>query len=154
MTPQQPTARCVLSILALLGCASCAPDGVGHASALDWHPRLDPVIGQLEEALAAAEQQQPRNYMSSNLAFALDAKLYLLFEQYMAAVRDETRPAVLNEQRRWLEKRKRATSEAYAEYEGGTLASFVGNLAFIEVTKERIAELEQRLRSAVTATVP
>jgi uncharacterized protein YecT (DUF1311 family) len=41
--------------------------------------------------------------------------------------------------------RQRAVAEAYAEYEGGTLASFVGNRASIQTTKARIAELEQRL---------
>jgi uncharacterized protein YecT (DUF1311 family) len=120
---------------------------------LDWHPRLDQPIQQLEEVLAATEQQQPRNYTSANLGFVLDAKLYLLFDRYIRSVPAADRSPIVEEQRQWLEKRRRATDEAYAEYEGGTFASFAGNRAFIEITKARVSEIEQRLRPAA-ATVP
>jgi uncharacterized protein YecT (DUF1311 family) len=121
---------------------------------LDWHPRLDQPIQQLEEVLAATEQQQPMNYTGANLAFVLDAKLYLVFERYLNSLPDEARRAVLDEQRRWLRQRKSATDEAYAEYEGGTLASFAGSQAFIKLTKQRITALEQQLGPTVAATVP
>ena len=153
MAPHEFALRCLLAVCATLGCASCASQRTASLR-LDWHPRLDQPIQQLEEVLAATEQQQPRNYTSANLAFLLDAKLYLLFEGYINSLPQEARPALLEEQRRWLEQRKLATDEAYDEYQGGTLASFAGNRAFIEATKERITALERRLGPAIAATVP
>jgi uncharacterized protein YecT (DUF1311 family) len=146
--------RWYLAIVAVIACASCASKPPQNLESLDWHPQLDQPIRQLEEVLAATQQQQPRNYTSANLAFALDAKLYFLFTRYIATAPEGKRSAELDEQRQWLEQRKRATADAYAEYQGGTFASFAGNTAFIEVTKRRIAEIEQRLGRAAMATVP
>lgn len=149
MTLQRFTVRWVLAICGAFG-ASCDRER-GEEIALDWHPELDQPIEQLEEVLAAQQQQQPMNYTSANLGFVLDAKLYLLFERYLASIRAKERPVALDEQRRWLDERRRATHEAYMEYEGGTLASLVGNRAFIEATRERVADLEQRLGSSGAA---
>lgn len=114
---------------------------------LDWHPTLDQPIQQLEEVLAATDQQQPKNYTSSNLAFALDAKLYLVFFHYFATVSEASQPEVLREQRRWLAQRQQIADAAHAEFSGGTLASFAGNRAFIIETQDRINEIERRLGS-------
>jgi len=140
-----------LALIVAVACASCASNPPATASKLDWHPQLDQPIRQLEEILAATEQQQPRNYTSSNLGFVLDAKLYLLFDRYVASVPEADRPEIVNEQRHWLEARNRATDVGYAEYEGGTLASFAGNRAFIDMTKARISDIESRLGPAVAA---
>ena len=86
------------------------------------------------------------NYTSANLGFLLDAKLYLLFERSVATMRAAERARAMDEQRLWLAERKRATHVAYAEYDGGTLASLVGNRKYIELTRERIAVLETALR--------
>ena len=147
MAPQRLVIAYVLALTMALGCASQTSPPPATTGNLDWHPKLDQPIRQLEEVLAATEQQQPRNYASANLGFVLDAKLFLLFERYVASVPAADRPAIVDEQRQWLEKRKRATDEAYAEYEGGTFASFAGNNAFIDATKARIDGLEARHQS-------
>ena len=151
MAPQRLGISYALALIVVVACASCASKPPAPVSKLNWHPQLDQPIRQLEEVLAATEQQQPRNYTSSNLAFVLDAKLYLLFDRYIASVPVADRPAIFDEQRQWLEKRQQATDEAYAEYEGGTFASFAGNGAFIDGTKARISEIERRLGPAVAA---
>ena len=151
MAPQRLCIPYVVALTIAVGCASRTSPPPAATGKLDWHPQLDQPIRQLEEVLAATEQQQPRNYTSSNLGFVLDAKLYLLFDRYIASVPVADRPATFDEQRQWLEKRKRATDEAYAEYEGGTFASFAGNRAFIDATKARINEVERRLGPAVAA---
>jgi uncharacterized protein YecT (DUF1311 family) len=151
MAPQRLSIPYVLALLIALACASCASQPPAATGKLDWQPQLDQPIRQLEEVLAATEQQQPRNYTSSNLAFVLDAKLYLLFDRYVASVPVAEQPAIVDEQRQWLEKRKQATHEAYAEYERGTFASFAGNSAFIDATKARVSEIEHRLGPAVAA---
>ena len=153
MAPQRLVIAYVLALTMAVGCASQTSPPPATTGKLDWHPKLDQPVRQLEEVLAAAEQQQPRNYTSANLGFVLDAKLYLLFERYISSVPASDRPAIVDEQRQWLEKRKRATKEAYAEYDGGTFASFAGSRAFIEMTKARVSEIEKRLGAAV-ATVP
>jgi uncharacterized protein YecT (DUF1311 family) len=143
--------RILIAVIATLGCTACSPKPVAQQTPLNWHPQLDQPIRQLEELLATIEQQQPMNYTSANLGFALDAKLYLLFERYLRSVSIEARPAMLEEQRNWLDQRKQATNEAYAEYEGGTFASFAGNKAFIDATRARIAVLGQRLEKTSVA---
>ena len=133
------------------GCASRVTPPPAATGKLDWHPELDQPIRQLEEVLAESEQQQPLNYTSSNLAFVLDAKLYLLFDRYVASAPAAERPGIFDEQRQWLEKRKGAADEAHAEYKGGTFASFAGNRAFIDATKARINEIERRLDPTLLA---
>jgi uncharacterized protein YecT (DUF1311 family) len=109
---------------------------------LGWQPQLDQPIQQLEETLAATSQQQPMNYAAANLSFVYDAKLYLAFERHLATVPANRRNACMEEQRRWMEARRRRTDEAYSEYKGGTLASLSGSQAFIEMTKRRIKDIE------------
>ena len=141
----------VLAVTMGVGCASRTSTPPATGRKLDWHPKLDQPIQQLEDVLVATEQQQPRNYTSANLGFVLDAKLYLLFDRYIDSVPAADRPTMFAEQRQWLEKRKLATAEAYAEYEGGTFASFAGSRVFIDATKARISEIERRLAPAVAA---
>ena len=129
--------------LLLAGCSTTDPRrSLGE---LGWHPETDQPIRQLQEVLEATEQQQPRNYTSSNLGFVYDAKLYILFRQYLDAIDVGARGAALEEQGSWLHRRREAVSIAYSEYQGGTLASYVGNKAFIDLTKLRIAEIEARM---------
>jgi len=90
------------------------------------------------------------NYTSANLAFVLDAKLYLLFERYIGSLPADQRALAMDEQRLWLQQRIQAVDKAYAPYEGGTFASYAANEAFIDFTKQRIAVLERRLGSATT----
>ncbi len=149
-------ACCVASILASAGCenfrnaSTSTPVAAPVTTApLNWHPTLDQPIQQLQEVFAANDQQQPMNYTSSNIAFVMDAKLYLLFEQYIAALPEGKRAADIEEQRRWLQQRKVATSQVYDEYAGGTLASLVGNQAFIKATESRIATIEQRMKQTM-----
>jgi len=129
--------------LLLAGCTDTAPPR--SIAELDWHPETDQPIRQLQELLETTEQQQPRNYTSANLAFALDAKLYILYCQYLETLDLTERSAAIDEQGSWLHQRRTATSSAYSEYEGGTLASNVGNMAFIDATRQRILEIESRM---------
>lgn len=131
---------------AVLILSGCTTNGPTIAEELGWRPNLDQPARQLGEVLATTQQQQPMNYTSANLGFVLDAKLYLLFERYVGSLPGGRRQGAFEEQHRWLDERKRATDAAYAEYAGGTYASFNANSAFIECTKRRIAELESRLR--------
>ena len=132
-------------ILTLLFAGCSATDSVPCVAGLDSRPEIDQPIRQLQEVLDASEQQQPRNYTSSNLAFALDAKLYILFHQYIETLDADARNEAIAEQSRWLDQRQTDSSKAYSAYQGGTLASYAANMAFIEATKQRIAELESRM---------
>lgn len=133
-------------IVALLMVAGCSAKVAERSVAeLEWRPDIDQPIGQLQAMLDATEQQQPRNYTSSNLAFALDAKLYILFHRYLETLDADARHDAIGEQGRWLDQRKSVTSAAYSKYQGGTLASYAGNMAFIDATVRRIAEVESSI---------
>jgi uncharacterized protein YecT (DUF1311 family) len=134
--------RAILSAAACF-CISCTRTPDATLATLNWHPTLDQPAQELEENLAAEQQQQPMNYTSLNLGFLLDAKLYILFDQYLSSLPPDKRASAIDRQRRWLAQRASATTKAYAEYVGGTLASFAANESFIEITKARIVELQK-----------
>jgi uncharacterized protein YecT (DUF1311 family) len=143
-------AAMVIPLALVSGCAQRLP----QPEPLSWRPTLDQPIRQLEEVQAGTEQQQPMNYARANVGFALDAKLYLLFQDVVSQVDAHEQVPLIEEQRRWLKERAHARDQTYTEFEGGTLASFAGSGAFIEAAKARIAELERRFgpigaRSAV-----
>jgi uncharacterized protein YecT (DUF1311 family) len=145
--------RFAIAAVLVMGCCSSLPPSATPRT-LDWHPDLDQPIRQLHEVLDATEQQQPRNYTAANLAFVLDAKLYLLFQQYLQGIPGDRRNPATEEQRTWLSIRAAETDRAYSEYQGGTLASFSGSEAFIKVTQDRITELSRRMNALTTGPVP
>jgi uncharacterized protein YecT (DUF1311 family) len=138
---------CLLIIgLLLSGCVTSQPKRSKLIS--HWTPNLDQPIGQLEETLAKLEQQQPMNYTISNVAFLYDAKLYILFHDFLAFLPESERAAHISEQHQWLVERKIQVNEAYMKYEGGTFASYSASKASVSATKKRIAEIEGRLKNA------
>ena len=116
---------------------------------MKWKPNLDQPIQQLERILAELEQQQPMNYTISNVAFLYDAKLRILFDDYLALLPESERVMQIKEQRQWLIARKAKVREGYMEFEGGTLASFSAGQVSIRVTKKRIATIETRIAAAI-----
>ncbi len=132
----------------LYGCDTSQPD---HSALFpEWQPNLDQPIQQLEEVMAKLEQQQPMNYTISNIAFLYDAKLHILFHDFVSSLPESARASEVAVQREWLEQRKAQVHEAYSEYEGGTLASYTGGQTSIETTKERIAVIEDRMQELPT----
>ena len=140
--------RNILVVIALFAAAmvgSCKrTQPVDPSASLEWEPNVDQPIRQLEKVLSELEQQQPRNETISSIAFLYDAKLYVLFHDFVAALPEEERVKEIEEQRRWLQERKRRIDAACAEYEGGTLASFTAGQASIDATKARIRAIEER----------
>ena len=132
-----------VSAVLLAGCSKVDPPR--SMAELDWIPNTDQPIRQLTEVLDATEGQQPRNYTSSNLGFVLDAKLYILFNRYLDTLGPDDVADAIEEQGLWLDQRRAATSAASAQYEGGSLASYAGNSAFIDATQQRIVEIESRM---------
>ncbi|MFC1497749.1 hypothetical protein ACFLS1_04635 [Verrucomicrobiota bacterium] len=143
------------TIIAVLGIgfllSACAsPQAVRPAFLTEWKPNLDQVISQLEEIRAATWQQQPTNYNLVNLSTLYDTKLYFLFFDLLALLPESIRGAEIKKQNDWLKKRDKQTTLAYAEYEGGTLASQNASETYIGITKERIAEVERKMKELPT----
>ena len=114
----------------------------------DWKPSLDQPIWQLEETLAKLEQQQPMNYTISNVARLYDAKLYMLFHDFLASLPESERASQIAEQNQWLRQRETQVHDASKEHEGGTLAPYTAGNAKISATKKRIEEIERRMNGA------
>jgi len=136
--------RCVIALAGigalLVGCGREQPKTAGFLP--EWKLEIDQPIGQIEEILEEAEQQQLINYTSANLGFLYDVKLYILFHQHIASLPVTEQASRISEQRKWLKQRKTQVDKANMEYEGGTFASYAGNNAWMELTKKRIAEIE------------
>ena len=131
--------------LSLLVCgllSACSPEA---PRAVEWSLEFDQPIRQLEEILEVESTQQGMNFTSANLGFLYDAKLHHLFRDHVATLSPEEARAAWAEQEKWLARRQRATSEAAAEFEDGSLASFAGSQSFIHMTRERIEALESRV---------
>ena len=73
-------------------------------------------------------------------------KLYILFYDFLARLSETSRASQIAEQQKWLKKRKKLIHAGYAEYEGGTLAAYTAGQASIAATKERITEIENKIK--------
>jgi uncharacterized protein YecT (DUF1311 family) len=112
----------------------------------DWSPFLLQAIDYLEQELESGQHgQQGANRTSADIGWLYDAwllELYIrLYERLPVAQREQ----LLLEQTEWLAQRE-ARAEAAVESHGGSLAPLEYNMKFIDITKERIAQLEGRLK--------
>ena len=152
------TIRNILAVLGigllLSGCATSQSSS--SAFFPDWQPNIDQPIRQLEETLSKRDQQQPMNFTISNVAFLYDTKLYILFNDFIGQLPKSQRASELEEQRKWLNQRKKLIAAGYAEYEGGTLAAYNAGHISIDASKKRIAEIEKKMKGlpAMPSTVP
>lgn len=93
------------------------------------------------------------NYTISNICFLYDAKLYILFDHYLDTLEPDAVEAAVAEQVSWLEARADSVSIAASEYEGGSLSPYVAGMEYIEVTKNRIADLEEAMAGVSPKTL-
>ena len=143
--------RSIVILIAGLILSGCATPQMEQISLFpEWKPNIDQPISQLEEILGKLEQQQSINYTISNVAFLYDAKLYILFHDFISALPESARAPQTAEQREWLKQRKMQVHEAYSQYDGGTLASYTAGQASITATKKRIAEIDSRMKELPT----
>lgn len=125
-----------------------APDEHGKSASEaigEWRPDVDQVIDQLEDILISDIPQQQMNLTMANLNSVYDTKLYLVFIDYLATLPPAQVKTALKEQQTWLQKRKEQTAAAFAENEGGSLASYNAGETYLQVTRQRLEDLEQKL---------
>ena len=84
------------------------------------------------------------NRLSRCLADLKDAELLTIYVRLYETLTPLEQQSLLQEQTKWLNKRRKA-AEDRIESEGGSLAPTEANMAEIEFTKKRIAELKKRL---------
>lgn len=124
------------------------PDGADKPASdtiNDWRPDVDQVIDQLEDILISDIPQQQMNFTMANLNAVYDTKLYLVFIDYLSSLPPEQVKAALKEQQAWLQKRKEVTAAAFAENEGGSLAAYNAGEAYLQITRQRLDDIEQKL---------
>lgn len=138
----------ICGALALAGILAAVPLASRAALIPEWDPYIDQPIRQLEEVLETLEQQQPMNYTMSNICILYDAKLYILFDHYLDTLDPEAVDAAVAEQVLWLEARAESVSVAASAYAGGSLSPYIAGMRFLEVTKNRIAVLEEAMQEA------
>lgn len=131
----------LLCSVLMLGCGN-DPAPIKKDSLASWSPDLDAPIAEMEALLQNLNQQKNINRVSSNLAVLYDAKLYQIYLLKLASVSDELRQEFKREQRQWLKKRKRVSAEAADQFRSGSIATFIGNQAFIDETRLRIELLQ------------
>jgi uncharacterized protein YecT (DUF1311 family) len=139
-----------MGVLLLISCAP-KPEAQTEQTQLqwlpmNWTPALEQVQDDLEENLAARpnQSQQALNRASQNLADLVDARLFIAYVQLQQRLGAQGREALFTEQEKWLVERA-ASARAAVESKGGSLANLEHANAFAEITKKRLAELEERL---------
>jgi len=117
----------------------------GDSDIADWRPDVDQVIDQLEDILISDIPQQQMNYTMANLNAVYDTKLYLAFIDYLATLPPDQVKTALKEQRSWLRQRRESTAAVYAEGDGGSLAPYNAGEAYLQATRQRLDDLQQRM---------
>lgn len=110
----------------------------------NWQPYISQAFKYLEAELDNAMAQQHMNRISADMGFILDAELFVLYVRLFERTAPDSQEALKKEQSKWLLKRSEH-AEKSVESHGGSLAPLEYNLAYIDKTKERIAELQSRL---------
>lgn len=110
---------------------------------LNWEPKLDQPIAQLEAQMALEDTQMAKNHTLSSIAYLYDTRLYLLFQDTLDYLPEEAQRHEVALQNRWLDQRADAMTRAFLDDKDGEVARFAAGQAFIDETLKRIEELEQ-----------
>lgn len=116
---------------------------------------LDQYLVSVESQSAALEDslqndpltQLEMNETSSRLYNVWDMALNQVWDIVKQTTEASSWENVLNEQREWISQKEQAVSEAGAEYAGGSMQGMVMNMKAAELTKERVYELAEFLKS-------
>jgi uncharacterized protein YecT (DUF1311 family) len=143
----------VIGILLLVSCASQPEAEQGRSASApsivapsEWKPSLEQVQEDIEERIAAQpnQSQQALNKASQDLADLVDARLFITYVLLLQQLDEKGRKALFTEQKAWLAQRE-ASARAAVVSKGGSLAPLEYATAFRNLTKKRLAELENRL---------
>lgn len=153
----------LIAALSLSGCAQVQVPAFGTArsaeakattqeekappliTSLQWVPNYQPPIRQLEALLRNQEDAREMAQTISNIAYLQDARLYVKFHELLDYLPDTARVREVEEQNAWLDRRQQQVGEVFHRHEGGDLGSYHAADAFIAITRDRMAVIEQRL---------
>jgi uncharacterized protein YecT (DUF1311 family) len=108
-----------------------------------WVPDLTQSIEQLEEWIATDLPQQELNFTMANLNMVYDAKLYIKFQELLKLADHSDHPDLILQQARWLEVRQTLAMKAFNDYGGGSLASYHAGEISLQLTRQRLDELNR-----------
>ncbi len=123
--------------------AEATPDKPAPAIYTQWIPDLNQSIEQLEEWLATDLPQQELNFSIANLNSVYDAKLYIKFQELLKLIDDEDQADLIESQANWLLLRKTLSTQAFNDYGGGSLAAYHAGEIFLQLTRQRLDELNR-----------
>lgn len=112
---------------------------------LHWHPCIGQSIEQLTNIYNAPDEMNPKDYTSISLATLCDIELYVNFQGYLATLSQKDKTEALKEQSAWIDERYAVRFDAYNKEDTHKDALIASNKAFIDFTKIRISELEEKL---------
>ena len=113
-----------------------------------WQPSLTTVQEFVESSSInqAAVNQRALNDQSQYLADILDAQLFIVYVQLLQTLAGQHRDSLFEEQKRWLTDREIGSKNAVVSTDG-SLATLEYNGAFIKITQDRLAELNERFHT-------
>jgi len=112
-----------------------------------WEIYLEQLIEYLEQELEEARGgQQGMNLLSTHIGAVLDAQVTIYYMRLLSALRGTERRELFEAQESWV-KRRQEESSASVESHGGSLAPLEFGLTYIDITRDRLNELKNRVNA-------
>lgn len=137
------------------GCAKEAPDANGNQeSEVVSNEAIDEYLASVREqsdAIMTSLEQDPlsqteMNLKSMELAELWDGAMNYLLDELKNRLSEDEYSKLQAAQDAWVTEKDKAAAEAGAEFEGGSLHSFIVNTEAARITEERVLELYEMLK--------
>ncbi len=133
-----------------VGAFNASADAPGTPFPDIWSPDLKSMTASIERRLQRGQSegdmsQGDVNDLTSQLAVAFDAELAISYAVLWNQLEPKDQKILKANQTQWLKKRAKLAHDAASADEGGTLATYDCNMAFIKETRLRLKAFEMRL---------
>ena len=116
----------------------------------EYSLKYDACVAQTEEIEYSLENvdltQTEINTKSMELYELLDGHLNYLWGVLKASLTEDEFSKLATEEKQWVQNKEAAMNEAAADYEGGSIQSYIYNSKGTELTKKRVEELQVYLK--------
>lgn len=112
---------------------------------LNWLPSLDETLATMDLSVSDSATLDEKIEALMNVAFVVDAKLYISFRELLDRVNPDEASLLMAEQHEWLEQRKENLTRAYLEFKADKAGRYNAAQAFLRNSHTRMREIDARL---------
>jgi uncharacterized protein YecT (DUF1311 family) len=112
---------------------------------LNWLPSLDETLAAMDLSVSASATLDEKIDALMNVAYVVDAKLYISFRELLDRVSPDEASLLMAEQQEWLDQRKENLTRAYLEFKADKAGRYNAAQAFLRNSHTRMREIDARL---------